>query len=157
MLAPRSALRHKVIPPRPPDRAQLELFNRNGKPTAHAQCDPSPSAPKLPTLPKSQRIAWARLLKRMGGYDMETCPDCGQALSIVSAVLEPHAIRRALALRGLLDPIPELTRSPSRGPPAQLPFDFVSVSPDGWGAVRELRDALERFPCPEPSSSHSAP
>ena len=93
----------------------------------------------------------------MGNYEVETCPDCGAALSMVSAVLEPNAIRQALAGRELLDPIPELTRSPSRGPPAQLPLDFVSVSQDGGGATRDPRDAGERTPGPEPPSSLSAP
>jgi hypothetical protein len=126
-LAARSKLRAKVVPSRPPDRSQLHLFKRSGEPTRSARCDTDRSSSS--STPKLQRIEWARLLKRMAGYDMETCPDCGAQLQIVSAVFEPHEIQRALASRGLLDPIPELSQSPSRGPPAQLALDLET--PDG--------------------------
>ena len=121
-LAARSKLRAKVVPSRPPDRSQLLLFNRSGEPTRSARCDADRSTSS--STPKLQRIEWARLLKRMAGYDMETCPECGSQLQIVSAVFEPRAVQRALARRGALDPIPELSRSPSRGPPAQLALDL---------------------------------
>jgi len=72
---------------------------------------------------RPQRIAWARLLRRAGGYDMETCPECGAVLRTVECVLSAGGIARVLArvagmagsepCRGRLGaPVP-----PARGPP----------------------------------------
>ncbi len=122
VLAARSALRQKVIPARPPDGAQLPLFGRNGKPAGRACCA---SSPAKASTPKPPRIPWAKLLQRMAGYEMETCPHCGAQLRMVAITIDPAKVRSALATRGLLDPIPPLTHSPARGPPSrQLELNF---------------------------------
>lgn len=148
VLAARSALRQEVIPARPPDGAQLPLFGRNGKPAGRACCVTS-TAPVKTSTPKPPRIPWARLLKRMANYEMETCPDCGAQLVIVGVVLEPSKIQFALASRGLLDPI---TNSPSRGPPSPQ-LNLFPVSP---GEPEPDTEVETRCP-PTASSSRPAP
>ncbi len=124
ILARRAEHRSSIIPPRPADGAQLPLFERGGKATKLAQCDSHAAPPAA----KIQRVTWARLLKRMAGYEMEVCPECGAALAIVEVVLVAHEVQRKLEARGLLDPIPPLGQSPSRGPPPpQLAFDFSTA------------------------------
>jgi len=124
VLAARSKLRAKIVAARQPDGSQQLLFSSNGKPTRAARHDTPTSTSSR--LPKLQRMNWARLLKRMADYDMDTCPECGAQLRMLSAVLDPAKVHRDLAGRGLLDPIPELARSPSRGPPTQLVLDLES-------------------------------
>ncbi len=104
------------------DGAQLPLFGRQGKSVGRACCASPPAKASTPKLP---RVAWTKLLKRMAGYEMETCPDCGAQLVIVGVVLEPSKIQFALVSRGLLDPI---TNSPSRGPPSPQ-LDLFPISP----------------------------
>jgi hypothetical protein len=124
VLAAGAAHRPHVIPPRPKDGRQLPMFDRASRPTPMARGKASSSTPQL------GRVCWARLLKRMAGYELEACPRCGQALVMVAAVLDPHDIELALASRGLLPPTPPLERSPSRGPPPpQLELPLPSPSP----------------------------
>ena len=62
--------------------------------------------------PKSSRPSrakkWAELLARVFGLDMEKCVDCGGPLKIVSAILEPHAIKSILTHLRLPDKPPDL-------------------------------------------------
>ena len=51
---------------------------------------------------------WAELLARVFGLDMEKCTDCGGPLKIVSAILEPNAIKSILTHLRLPDKPPEL-------------------------------------------------
>ena len=51
---------------------------------------------------------WAELLARVFGLDMQKCVDCGGPLKIVSAILEPTAVRTILTYLGLPDKPPEL-------------------------------------------------
>ncbi len=140
VLAARSALRQKVIPARPSDGVQLPLFGRQGKSVGRACCVSPPAKASTPKLP---RVAWAKLLKRMAGYEMETCPDCGAQLVIVGVVLEPSKIQFALVSRGLLDPI---TNSPARGPPSPQ-LDLFPVSPG-----EPEPDTQVEMRCPPPAS-----
>ncbi len=110
VLAAHSALRASVVPERPQPPAQLLLF-----PTTTSTTETTGTTTATPPTPRLPRICWSRLLKRMAGFDMETCPDCGAALRITGLVLEPHQIQRELEARDL---VPPLTRSPSRGPPS---------------------------------------
>ncbi len=110
VLAAHSALRAGVVPARPQPPTQLRLFPTTSSTTATTKTTAPSPTPPLP------RISWARLLKRMAGFDMETCPECGAALRIVGLVLEPHQIQRELEARGTTPPI---TRSPSRRPPSK--------------------------------------
>ena len=74
-----------------------------------------PNAPPKTTSSKSGRVQlWAELLARVFGIDMQNCMDCGGALKIVSAILEPHVIRSILTHLRLPDKPPDV--APARVP-----------------------------------------
>ena len=74
--------------------------------------DPSGTTPAAPTRPKR----WAELLARVFGIDMQKCPDCGGPWKIISAILEPNAIKTILMYLRLPDkpPPPAPARIPSQ-------------------------------------------
>ena len=113
LLAPRAALRPQVVPPRARPR-QLVMFNRAGAPTTAARgC-----ARERPTA-KLHRMSWAKLLRRMGGWEMEACPQCGAAMATLRLVTDPDQVRRTLETWGQdAVPTPPRPQAPPRGPPA---------------------------------------
>ena len=58
------------------------------------------------------RMSRARLLKRVFAIDVEHCPHCGGALTIIAAIEEPAVITRILTHLGLWAQPPP--RSPAR-------------------------------------------
>ena len=46
-------------------------------------------------------IHWARLLKRVFGIDLESCPKCGGPLKIIAAIEQPNAIHKIFTHLGL--------------------------------------------------------
>ena len=71
VLAPNAKLRPQIIPSAP--------ANATDPPSAQGETTLAPSAPA--------RIRWAQLLKRVFDIDLEHCPNCGGALTIVAAIL----------------------------------------------------------------------
>ena len=41
-------------------------------------------------------ISWARLLKRVFGFDIEICPCCGGQLRVIAAIEDPFVMPKAL-------------------------------------------------------------
>ena len=68
---------------------------------------------------KTQRMSWARLLKRVFNIDVETCGSCGGKMRIIAAVEEAEVIKKILDHLGLPS-TPPLAR-PARGPPLAIP------------------------------------
>ncbi len=66
--------------------------------------DPQETTPERPARAKR----WAELLARVFGLDMLKCADCGGPLKIVSAILEPNAIKNILTHLRLPDKPPDL-------------------------------------------------
>jgi hypothetical protein len=95
VLAPNAKLRSAIVP-----RAASDTAPGTPDPTATLQ----PAAPA--------HIRWARLLQRVFDIDLEHCPNCGGALSVVAAILEQTAITKILTHRGL--PIRAPPRAPAR-------------------------------------------
>ena len=63
----------------------------------------------------TSRIAWAKLLARLGEEFPLTCPNCGGDIRLISFITDPGPIRKILTHLGeLVDP-PRV--SPARGPP----------------------------------------
>ena len=62
-------------------------------------------------------MGWAKLLKRIFDIDIQTCPECGGRIKVISAILSQQVIKRILSHLGENPKIPEL--SPSRGPPEE--------------------------------------
>ena len=65
--------------------------------------------------PSKQRIHWARLLKRVFGVDVETCPSCQGRVRIIAAIEDPPVIKKILEHLGL--PTSPQRIHPARGPP----------------------------------------
>ena len=95
VLAPHAKLRAAIVP--------APAQNASGQSADHAHAQPSPA-----------RLSWARLLKRVFDIDLEHCPNCGGALKIIAAIVEPPVIARLLAHLGLP------TRAPPRLPARHL-------------------------------------
>jgi hypothetical protein len=93
VLASACSLRDAVIPG-PPD----SVLGREAQPRADtAVCATRP-----------RRLAWAELLRRVFGTDLERCPRCGEPLRILAVIRSPavaSAILSALALPARAPPI----------------------------------------------------
>ena len=99
-LAPHARIRSQIVPTPSPV-------------CTSAAANPEDSSKTMPERPaRAQR--WAELLARVFGLDMQKCADCGGPLKIVSAILEPHAIKAILTHLRLPDKPPELA-------PARIP------------------------------------
>jgi hypothetical protein len=101
----------------------------DGSPESETIARPQSEAPKR--LPKLQRMTWARLLKRMAGFDMETCPRCDRPLRLLEIVLEPDAIAATLTASQRGYRRVGLTSISARGPPEgqlALPFGRAASS-----------------------------
>ena len=62
---------------------------------------PLPAAARA-AAPVSRRWPWARLLRRVFSVDVLVCDRSGGPRRILGAVTEPHAVRRMLAVLGLV-------------------------------------------------------
>ena len=72
MLAPNAKIRSQVVPKK--------------------KEEPDPKS----ETPKSKRISWAKLLKRVFSIDMENCTQCGGKLELVAAIMETKAVEKIL-------------------------------------------------------------
>lgn len=93
VLAPNAKLRPAIIP----------SASRDANAAAPAQAE-------IPHLSHLGRLSWARLLKRVFDIDLEHCPNCGGALTIIAALLDPTVIAQILTHLGLS------ARAPPRRP-----------------------------------------
>ena len=71
-------------------------------------------APQKPRSHDTSRIAWAKLLARVGEEFPLECPNCGGDIRLIAFITEPGPIRKILTHLG--EPL-EPPVSPARGPP----------------------------------------
>jgi hypothetical protein len=84
----------------------------------------------------TSRIAWTKLLARVGEAFPLTCPNCGGDIRLISFITDTVPIRKILSY--LVEPLDPPHVSPARGPPvdsgelAQLHRggEFEQASPD---------------------------
>ncbi len=67
----------------------------------------------------TSRIAWAKLLARVGEEFPLECPNCGGDIRLMAFITKPGPIRKILTHLG--EPLERLRISPARGPPNELP------------------------------------
>jgi hypothetical protein len=94
-------------------------------------CDPH----QKPRSHDTSRIAWAKLLARVGEEFPLLCPACGGDVRLISFITEPGPIRKILTHLG--EPLEPPPVSPARGPPT------------AWGElvqVHDDRDVLQSSP-----------
>jgi hypothetical protein len=78
------------------------------------------------SMPRSNRLPWAVLLKRVFLVDVLECPKCKGRMKILAAVTEPASVRRVLESLGLPSEPPRLR--PARSPPqTELGVDRTQV------------------------------
>ena len=98
VLAPNAKWRSHIVPAAPiPDSNAGESADEEKKPGHY--------------------IHWARLLKRVFGIDLESCPKCGGPLKIIAAIEQANAIHKILTHLGLQAHPPP--RAPARYDPEQ--------------------------------------
>ena len=83
----------------------------------------------------TSRIAWAKLMARVGEEFPLQCPACGGDIRLIAFITEPGPIRKILAHLG--EPLEPPPVSPARGPPTDW-GEFVQVHDD--------RDVLQSSP-----------
>jgi hypothetical protein len=76
--------------------------------------------------PRSSRISWARLLKRVFNIDINTCGICQGRMKIIAAIEDPQVIKKILSHLGLPTNAPAIY--PARGPP--VPSDDHQQLPE---------------------------
>ena len=90
----------------------------------HAGCGDSGQKPRSHD---TSRIAWAKLMARVGEEFPLQCPGCGGDIRLISFITEPGPIRRILTHLG--EPLEPQPVSPARGPPTDW-AELVQVHDD---------------------------
>ena len=96
-------------------------------------CDKPPSH-------DTSRIAWAKLMARVGEEFPLECPGCGGDIRLIAFITDPGPIRKILTHLG--EPLEPPPVSPARGPPADW-GELVQVHDDRaifQGRIDELPD-----------------
>ncbi len=75
----------------------------------------------------TSRIAWAKLLARVGEAFPLACPNCGGDIGLISFITQPETIRKILTHLG--EPLVPPPVSPARGPPVDWD-DLVQAEDD---------------------------
>ena len=126
---------------------------RSGFANAHAICDANHATQK-PRSHDTSRIAWAKLMARVGEEFPLECPNCGGDIRLIAFITEPGAIRKILThLREPLEPPPV---SPARGPPTD--WDELVQIHDERDVFQGRIDfaARDRYPQPLSPAGHKA-
>ena len=88
----------------------------------------------------TSRIAWAKLMARVGEEFPLQCPACGGDIRLISFITEPGPIRKILTHLG--EPLEPPPLSPARGPPTDW-GDLIQADDDRGifqGRIVELPD-----------------
>ena len=101
-------------------------------------CDANHATPK-PRSHDTSRIAWAKLLARVGEEFPLECPNCGDDIRLIAFLTEPRPIRKILTHLG--EPLEPPPVSPARGPPTDW-GELVQAHDDGE-AVQVSPDELQ--------------
>jgi hypothetical protein len=79
----------------------------------------------------TSRIAWAKLMARVGEEFPLQCPACGGDIRLIAFITEPGPIRKILTHLG--EPLEPPPISPARGPPTD------------WGELVQVHDDRDVF------------
>jgi hypothetical protein len=97
-------------------------------------CDANPN--HKPRSHDTSRIAWAKLVARVGEKFPLACPTCGGDIRLIAFITEPGPIRKILTHLG--EPLEPPPLSPARGPPTD------------WGELVQADDDRDVFkPSPD--------
>jgi hypothetical protein len=93
-------------------------------------CDANHATHK-PRSHDTSRIAWAKLMARVGEEFPMECPNCGGDIRLIAFIMEPGPIRVILTHLG--EPLEPPPVSPARGPPTD------------WGEIVQIHDDRDVF------------
>jgi hypothetical protein len=125
---------YRALPGHPlfPAAGRIERFEATAVPPRKDCCDASEKRRS----PNTSRMAWAKLLARVGEKLSLECPACGSGIRFVTFMTEPETIRKIVVhLREAVEPPPI---SPARGPP------------NAWCKLAQVRDDRAIFPFSHP-------
>ncbi len=88
-------------------------------------CDANPN--QKPRSHDTSRIAWAKLMARVGEEFPLECPACGGDIRLIAFITEPWPIRQILTHLG--EPLEPPPVSPARGPPTDW-YELVQAQDD---------------------------
>ena len=89
-------------------------------------CCDAAHAHQKPRSHDTSRIAWAKLMARVGEEFPLECPNCGGDIRLIAFITEPGPIRKILEALG--EPLEPPPVSPARGPPTE------------WGELVQVHD-----------------
>jgi hypothetical protein len=89
-------------------------------------CCDAAHAHQKPRSHDTSRIAWAKLMARVGEEFPLECPNCGGDIRLIAFITEPGPIRKILTHLG--EPLEPPPVSPARGPPTE------------WGELVQVHD-----------------
>jgi hypothetical protein len=92
-------------------------------------CDANPN--QKPRSHDTSRIAWAKLMARVGEEFPLECPNCGGDIRLIAFITDPGPIRKILTHLG--EPLEPPPVSPARGPPTD------------WGELVQIHDDRDVF------------
>ncbi len=98
---------------------------------AEGCCDAKPNPNQNPRSHDTSRIAWAKLMARVGEEHPLECPNCGGDIWLIALITEPGPIRKILTHLG--EPLEPPPISAARGPPAD------------WGELVQIHDDRDIF------------
>ena len=99
--------------------------------SATGRCCDATHATQKPRSHDTSRIAWAKLMARVGEEFPLECPACGGDIRLIAFITEPGPIRKILT--HLAEPLEQPPVSPARGPP------------NDWGELVQIHDDRDVF------------
>jgi hypothetical protein len=106
------------------------------------RCDSCDKPPSHDT----SRIAWAKLIARVGEEFPVACPGCGGDIRLIAFITDPGPIRKILAHLG--EPLEPPPVSPARGPPTDWGELVQGHFRPGNVSGTDRRAARDRYPQP---------
>lgn len=100
---------------------------RDGRQCAKTGPRPAARSRQKPRSHDTSRIAWAKLMARMGEEFLVACPACGGDIRLIAFITEPGPIRKVLTHLG--EPLEPPPVFPARGPPIDW-GEFVQAHDD---------------------------
>ena len=146
ILAPRARWRRQVVGQsvacQPGDAGRVDLLGTRAAP--HGTLGAASV-----TRSDSPIRSWASLMQRVFGYDVLSCPRCGQMMRLIALIEQADVIRRILGHLGLPTDVPE--PAPARAPPRGYDLEdsgggLVGGGGGGLAAVRIFEPAIDD-PC----------
>jgi len=107
---------HGVLAPNAKWRKRVVAYKRPVVQEEHSDSECGDEAEPRP--PKPRYYAWADLMRRTFGYDVNACLECGGRMKLIAMIEEPAVIAKILSHLGLPTEPPQA--HPARPPPEQL-------------------------------------